>query len=239
MPQQWWAACRCTMPLCGRKRAYYQPPALQGYPAIVPAAAAAPPLRHLRPPFYSWGPFPSAAPPLLLLYTCTQLPTTAGPSLLCGTGRGIRRLMWWRGPHWTWQTRPPSGEKRPHARQHPAAARRAGKKGHTVGASMGVHGSRAARAALMLYCFCTVQGEHRRLKAETWGRVSAFSIHSSIFTLPPPHYPLWSHPSFRAFAAEYEASGRALHLLVNNAGALTFSKSHNQQGVAELCQVWP
>lgn len=185
------------------------------------------------------GPLPAAAPPLLLLCPCTLL-TAAGPSLLCGAGRGIRRLMWWKGPHWTWQTRPPSGGKRPHARQHPAAARRAGKNGHTViGASMGVHGSRAARAALMLYCFCTVQGEHRRLKAETWGRVSAFSIHSSIFTLPPPHYPLWSHPSFRAFAAEYEASGRALHLLVNNAGALTFSKSHNQQGVAELCQVWP
>ncbi|GAB4816237.1 hypothetical protein N2152v2_003283 [Parachlorella kessleri] len=43
--------------------------------------------------------------------------------------------------------------------------------------------------------------------------------------------------SIRAFADEYICSGRELHILVNNAGALTFTKDYNKQGVPELCQV--
>lgn len=50
---------------------------------------------------------------------------------------------------------------------------------------------------------------------------------------PPPVVP----PSCSAFAAEWERSGRPLHGLLNNAGALTFSKEHNSAGVAQLCQV--
>lgn len=44
-------------------------------------------------------------------------------------------------------------------------------------------------------------------------------------------------PLRRLFAAEYRRSGRALHILVHNAGALTFSTRHNEHGIAELCQV--